>query len=319
MKIKKIHVIYIIFIIGCLAIGLFFTSIIQEGLDNTTRTIGILEPVPVGFYEVSRDIAAKTKIIHSLLISTGDPMPVGYYCVSISSIDPYDRTIAKIPYGYIATGDPDAVQSLRASTTSSQLSTAPDPNAMTSADANANVPDGYTIDTYNKLTSYDASSIDVSYNSGYNERDDANQATTWILDQAGNKISVPWSSVRGDITYYAPGTYPYGPSNYVPNYEDSVYLSRTTGESTVSPIYNTASMLGGFCSQNKNNPTVLESTCKLIDVDKCGSTSCCVLLGGSKCVAGDANGPTMKVNYSDILIQNKDYYYYQGKCYGNCP
>lgn len=319
MKIKKIHVIYLIFILGCLAIGLFFTSIIQEGLENISRTIGILEPVPVGFYEVSRDIVAKTKLIHSLLISDRDPMPVGYYSMALSTDSPPARTIAKIPYGYIATGDPSAVQSLRASTNSSQLSTAPEPNASTNADALNNVPDNFTLEQYNKLTSYDASSIDVSYNSGYNERDDANQATTWVLDKNGNKISAPWSRVRGDITYYTPGTYPYGPSNYVPNYEDSVYLSRTTGQSTVSPIYNTASMLGGFCSQNKNNPALLETTCKLIDVDKCGSTSCCVLLGGSKCVAGDANGPTMKVNYSDIFIKNKDYYYYQGKCYGNCP
>jgi len=44
-----------------------------------------------------------------------------------------------------------------------------------------------------------------------------------------------------------------------------------------------------------------------------------VLLGGQKCVAGNENGPTMKANYSDFLVLNKDFYYYQGKCYGNCP
>jgi hypothetical protein len=30
-------------------------------------------------------------------------------------------------------------------------------------------------------------------------------------------------------------------------------------------------------------------------------------------------GPTNKANYGDIYIRNRDYYYYQGKCYGNWP
>jgi hypothetical protein len=44
-----------------------------------------------------------------------------------------------------------------------------------------------------------------------------------------------------------------------------------------------------------------------------------VLLGGSKCVSGNENGPSVKSNYSDILVRNKDSYMYMGKCYGNCP
>ena len=30
------------------------------------------------------------------------------------------------------------------------------------------------------------------------------------------------------------------------------------------------------------------------------------------------NGPTNPANYSDHTLKNKDFYYYQGKCYGNC-
>ena len=69
---------------------------------------------------------------------------------------------------------------------------------------------------------------------------------------------------------------------------------------------------------NKNNAIELETQCGKIPKDACAYTSCCVLLGGSKCVAGNQSGPTMKANYSDVSVLNRDYYYYQGKCYGNC-
>jgi hypothetical protein len=88
--------------------------------------------------------------------------------------------------------------------------------------------------------------------------------------------------------------------------------------SNLKKIQDTASMLGGFCQHYKNNPDKLEEICRSTDKNKCGSTSCCVLLGGSKCVYGNENGPHMKANYSDIFVRNNDFYYFQGKCYGNC-
>ena len=274
----------ILFIFVILAIGFN----LQEGLDtNQTKKIAITDPIPAGYYSVS------TTSTH--------------------------RTIAKIPYGYTVIGDPN-LGLLQANTNAAQYTgykTGGDTDwSKTSISSAATAPDGMGIGAYNKLIQY-KTTTDGSYNN-YQEKDDTKQAKTWILDKDGNKISVPWSSVKGDITYYEPGTYPYGPSNYVPNYEDSVYLSRTTGMSTVAPVYNTASMMGGFCTQYKDKPDQLEQVCNATDLDKCGSTACCVLLGGSKCVAGDEKGPTMKVNYSDILVRNKDVYYYQGKCYGNC-
>jgi hypothetical protein len=42
------------------------------------------------------------------------------------------------------------------------------------------------------------------------------------------------------------------------------------------------------------------------------------LFGGAKCVAGNDRGPSIQSNYSDFLVKNRDYYYYKGKCYGNC-
>ena len=46
-----------------------------------------------------------------------------------------------------------------------------------------------------------------------------------VLDQCGNMIILPKTKTQGNILYYHPGEFPFGASNYVPNYEDSVYLS----------------------------------------------------------------------------------------------
>ena len=130
----------------------------------------------------------------------------------------------------------------------------------------------------------------------------------------------------GTVTYNEPGYFRFGPSSYVPNYEDSVYLSRLTNVDWRTPVVdfaaevgNSGAKLGGFCSFHKSSPSQIETECGKLDKNACASTSCCALLGGEKCVAGNESGPTMKSNFSDIYVRNKDHYYYQGKCYGNCP
>lgn len=126
--------------------------------------------------------------------------------------------------------------------------------------------------------------------------------------------------VKGNIVYYQPGSFRYGASSYVPYYEDSVYLSRSMNAPVHSPAYYSSSAAdAGFCNYYKSDPDQLEAKCNAVGPANCASTTCCVLLGGQKCVAGNENGPTMKANYSDFLVLNKDFYYYQGKCYGNCP
>jgi len=119
--------------------------------------------------------------------------------------------------------------------------------------------------------------------------------------------------------YYEPGSYTFGTTGYVPDYERSIYLSKTTNMSQVDDITAGAPYLeGGFCTQYANSPQNMEQKCQSLDNQTCASTNCCVLLGGKKCVSGDSQGPKIKANYSDTQILNRDYYYYQGKCFGNC-
>jgi len=141
----------------------------------------------------------------------------------------------------------------------------------------------------------------------------------YVRGKDGKLIEVPWTGKQTDINYNEPGYFRYQPSTFVPNYEDSVYLSRLTGYSTTQPIQDTASKMGGFCEYHKHSPIKIEEECGKLEKDTCASTSCCVLLGGSRCVGGNENGPTMKANYGDITILNRDHYFYKGMCYGNCP
>lgn len=145
------------------------------------------------------------------------------------------------------------------------------------------------------------------------------RGVAFVAGPDGNMTELkPTGDLAGSPTYYEPGTYKFGSTTYVPSYEDSVYLSKTTGKSSVSSYLDEASIKGGSCSYYKNQPDKLEEMCMAVDKNNCGAMSCCVLLGGSKCVSGNKLGPLNKLNYGDITVRDKDYYYYQGKCYGNC-
>jgi len=151
-------------------------------------------------------------------------------------------------------------------------------------------------------------------------------------DQTGKLVEVNYKESNfAPVLYYMPGAYKFGSSAFVPTYEDSVYLSRSTRDAQLLPgaeanaglggaPINSDAQLGGFCNANENNKTQMEEKCNAMPLDSCASTSCCVLLGGQKCVAGSEKGPYMTSNYTDytIMPRNKDFYYYQGKCYGNC-
>tara|TARA_R110002096_G_scaffold177615_1_gene354225 strand:+ start:674 stop:1402 length:729 start_codon:yes stop_codon:yes gene_type:complete len=141
-----------------------------------------------------------------------------------------------------------------------------------------------------------------------------------VKDRYGEIVAIPSTDTGnfGTALYYEPGSYPFGITQYVPSHSDSVYLSRALGQSTLGEYIDNATVLGGECEKNKHSPMELEHTCVNTDKNKCASMSCCVLLGGSKCVSGNETGPHIKSNYSDTAVRNRDYYYYKGKCYGNC-
>ena len=70
-----------------------------------------------------------------------------------------------------------------------------------------------------------------------------------------------------------------------------------------------------FCKSSSDS---LKESCTKLTKKNCNATSCCIVLNGGKCVAGNQDGPTFKTDSGEDI--NVDYYYYQNKCYGNsCP
>ena len=106
-----------------------------------------------------------------------------------------------------------------------------------------------------------------------------------------------------------------GAPGFVPNYEESVYLSRATGQSQVAQ-FNYTPPPTDFCGAGGRRET--EAGCSALGAAACAATDCCVLLGGKKCVAGGRTGPLLHGNYSDTTVERRDAYYHLGICYGNC-
>lgn len=177
-----------------------------------------------------------------------------------------------------------------------------------------NIIDVYKSDGEFKKTSttYDASNMDDYKNINPELRGSEKEAQQINFDVSVNLID-PYP------VYYEPGSFPFASTGYLPTYEDSIYLSKTTNLSQTAPITNAPYLQGGFCKQYANDDQTRNAKCNTLSQDTCASTECCVLVGGTKCVAGGTEGPTIKSVFSDVTIPNRDYWYYQGKCMGNCP
>lgn len=118
--------------------------------------------------------------------------------------------------------------------------------------------------------------------------------------------------------YYEPGTVNYGGLGYKPSDVDIAYYNnyKSTPKNLLESDENSHNF--GFCKQQDNIMVNIDDKCNKLSKDVCATTECCILMGGEKCVNGNAQGPKNRITYSDTSIKNKDFYYYQGKCYGNC-
>jgi hypothetical protein len=296
-----------------------FYPTIEEGFQPKTDTAAIPSNgvLPSGFYQIDVNTMAElpnNDIVSPLPDTTkGYFIPDGYYIVKIDNM----KWMAKVPSGFIATHTKEDIIPITTGQTGQTLSSVNSPGyAGSGSDVENNpIPSNLRYDTNNYDIQYHDDIEDLIAQGGIY---DLSFGTMIVVDAARKKVAIPYVPGRALPIYNTPGSFLYGPSTYVPNYADSIYLSRSTGMSTVSAAVPVSSQLGGFCEHSKTNKTEIEQNCNRLSTDVCASTGCCVLLGGTKCVAGNEGGPTMKSNYTDPFIRNKDLYYYQGKCYGNC-
>ena len=69
-----------------------------------------------------------------------------------------------------------------------------------------------------------------------------------------------------------------------------------------------------ICTENEGDKTAINAKCKELSADNCKIPSCCILVNGNTCMAGNIQGP----NFLTQNGKNVDYtyYYYKDKCYG---
>ena len=92
---------------------------------------------------------------------------------------------------------------------------------------------------------YDSNNYNVQYHdhiNTINENPDVYglaQGSGMVIDQNGNKVLLSNPNATTLFTYYYPGEYSrFGPSTYVPSYQDSVYLSKTFNRNIEKVLHN---------------------------------------------------------------------------------
>jgi len=81
---------------------------------------------------------------------------------------------------------------------------------------------------------YDTNNYDIQYHdeSNFNEYAGGTKGT-WVKNANEELEYIEWTDISNYSTYFIPGSYPYNPSNYVPSYEDTVYLKYNTNKKDV--------------------------------------------------------------------------------------
>jgi hypothetical protein len=284
--------------------------------------------IPQGFYSVGNSRMAQLPYNNyaSLMPPSNTPLN-GYFVLDIPSIG---RRMAQIPSGFILDQtDPNNTTIQPVTKTaiydlSADIISGTENKAKQFYSSNVNAPTYTTPEDLALKSQYKSNDVNIQYHDNISDINsqagiyDISFSNIYVYDNNGNRIILPHFLSQSSPTYYTPGSFIFGSSGYVPNYEDSVYLSKTTGLSTLKTVQPESSIKGGFCSQFATSQLQMEQKCNSIDNATCASTDCCVLFGGSKCVSGNDKGPYMKSVFTDPTIAKKDVYYFKGNCYGNC-
>ena len=298
---KHNYVLYIlllfIIIIGGIYMCSFYMSIHESYADQNTRYSDIVQA------NANYSLAGQLKDIPKTGI-----IPPGWYSIAVMNTlvagSPIVNMMAPIPNGC-------------------SLNNPYDPNSgIISSDGSTSCKNSFTLTKENIKPSEPSSSPSgdgPAYNPyDINEIYHDNDPDAQKRDHQKFDPMQPGFDLNPSPLYDEPGTYLVDSTGYVPNYADSLYLSTTTGLPQTYTIQNAPYMYGGFCKENAYDKQLINAKCNKLDKDVCASTECCVLLGGQKCVAGNQQGPSIPNSYSDFTIVNRDFYYYAGKCYGNC-
>jgi hypothetical protein len=127
------------------------------------------------------------------------------------------------------------------------------------------------------------------------------EITTDILNE-NPRQNIQWDSVRLDITRKNKLT-------VVPKYDPPIILSDSCSKKGL--LY--SEFKEDICDLYSRDMVKLNAKCQKLSAENCKIPSCCVLLNGTNCVAGNFNGPIFTKDDSDYT-----YYYNKEVCYGDC-
>lgn len=72
---------------------------------------------------------------------------------------------------------------------------------------------------------YDPNNYDVQYHSIGGDDTNFSENGTWLKNKDGKLEYVNWKGIPNNPVYFTPGSLRFSPSNYVPSYEDTVYMN----------------------------------------------------------------------------------------------
>ena len=133
-----------------------------------------------------------------------------------------------------------------------------------------------TNSSFTNTPSYNANVSNVKYHDDPSKLSDP-QRDIMIKGPDGKMIK--WSdAVKIDARYNNSGYSRYSPTNYVPEYEDSIFLSRFSSYTAKAPVVDYGFGLGpdksGFCKASESNPSETDIKCNKLDANTCAATSC---------------------------------------------
>jgi hypothetical protein len=125
-----------------------------------------------------------------------------------------------------------------------------------------------------------------------------------FFDTSTTVLDPQWRHVYGDGTSV--------PDTVTTGLKPDTSFILTDGCSTKSIIK--SAYEEDICEANIGDYQTIDAKCKALSNDNCNLPSCCVLLNGNKCVAGNIHGPNYLTDQGNTI--DYSYYLYRNKCYG---
>jgi hypothetical protein len=111
------------------------------------------------------------------------------------------------------------------------------------------------------------------------------------------------------------------PNAYIDDSSSPILAVLSNENSSIDDVYGKKGVLSSdfkkdICKKYLSNNKKKHEYCQKLSAENCKLMDCCILLNGTKCIAGSMSGPVFLTEGGLTVDQN--YFYFKDKCYGNC-